>query len=260
MDFDSTITEESTLVWLYMLSELFRDKDKRKELENISNEFYAEELKLKAKTYKKLFKCLDYYKFEDFLKSIMQVMQDYERRIIVYEMLGMQLVEPFLKNIKLEDISRASSQIKLREGFSEFVYMFDLNERYIISCNWSDLFINMVCQPNVNRKNIFSNRLAIKKDECSGFDYNEVILTPLVKSKIFNNYKAEKNVYCGDSFPDIMPTLLSDIGFVFESSDKEYASLLKFVKEKYSRNIFFVSDFNEAKSLLKFTWIPPVPP
>lgn len=250
MDFDSTITEDSTLVRLYMLSDLFREKDKRKELERISNEFYAKEEELKARTYPKLINSLSCKTFDDFLKGAISIMNDYERNIRVYEMEGMRLVEPFLKDITIKDMARAASQIKVRSGFDKFIEQFNKNDRHIISCNWSDIFVNLVCRSQVPQRNIFSNKLLIKDDKCIGFNYNQIILTPLVKLDFFNKYKSKNNIYCGDSFPDLMPTILSDRGFVFKSHDRAYIELLKLVKERYNRSIVIVKDFNEARSLL----------
>ena len=245
LDFDSTITKESTLVRLYMLSELFRDKNKREELERISNEFYSKENEILNRTYAKLFKCLYEENFNKFITKLINIINDYENEIKPYEYSGMKLIEPYLIGLNIEDLTRAKSHIEIRQGFSKFIKRFEKENRYVISCNWSDLFISITC-PSIPKENIFSNKFIIKNDVFINFDYNEIILTPMVKFKVFNKYKDDFSVYCGDSLTDILPTIITDISFTFVSHDKNYITLLELIKNKYKRNIIIVKDFHQA--------------
>ena len=247
MDFDSTITEESTLMQLYLRlpKKIF---ERTIEISNI--DYYKYEEPLTRKCYSNLVLTIRRSKsWEECLKQITAIVLRYSRDIEGIELKGMNLIEDCLKNLNIRGITRAASQIKIRPGFSSFIKGFDKDSRYILSFNWSNQLIGMICS-NIPSSNIISNSLNFKDDRCLGFNSRAIILTPDHKFNHFNRLKDRLNVFCGDSLPDLLPCLYSNLAFAFVSHDKEFLSICNMLREKFSRLIYIVNNFNDANRVL----------
>ena len=247
MDFDSTITAESTLLQLY----LRLPKPAFEETIKISNlDYYRYEEQLVASCYSKLKSVINKSDtWEGCLNSITAEVINYSEDIGELELCGMALIEECLKCLDIKSLRRASSQINIRKGFSSFVNKFSKKERYILSFNWSSQLIRLVC-PNIPSNNIISNKLKFNRKKCIGFDRNLIFLTPQHKLVYFNRLKDKINVFCGDSLPDLLPCLYSNIAFAFKSHDKEFLSIFNILRKKFSRHLYMVDNFKEAGKIL----------
>lgn len=253
MDFDSTITEDSTLMQLY----LRLPKDMLRKATSISNkDYYRYEEPLTRKCFSNLILTIRNSKnWEECSKQITIIMLDYSKMIKGIELKGMNLIENCIKHLDTEGLARAASQIRVREGFESFIGRFERDLRYIISFNWSDQLIRMKC-PEIPSNNIISNSLRFRRNECLGFYRNRIVLTPEHKFSYFNKLKDKINIFCGDSLPDLLPCLYSDLAFAFNSHDKEFLSICDMIREKFSRQIYIVNNFNEASHILsKFSLV-----
>lgn len=83
------------------------------------------------------------------------------------------------------------------------------------------------------------------------FDWNSTFLTPEQKFNYFQKLKSRNNIFCGDSLPDLLPSLYSNIAFAFPSHDREFLAVCNKLREKFSRNIYIVNDFNGASRILE---------
>ncbi len=248
MDFDSTITEESTLMQLY----LRLPKSVFQETVRISNqEYYANESSLTEICYSNLKRIIkDSTKWNECLTRMTAEIMQYSSDTEGIEFKGMNLIEKCLKELNITGLSRAASQITTRHGFTDFVRGFDMKSRYIISFNWSQQLISLLC-PDIPFSNIISNRLVFRGEKCIGSARNRTLLTPEDKFRNFTRLKDEKNIFCGDSLPDLLPSVYSDTAFAFVSHDKEFLIICNMLNEKFSRPIYIINNFNEASIILR---------
>ncbi len=246
LDFDSTITEESTLIQLYLRlpEEIF------KSAMSISNkDYYDKELPLTKECYKRIKQIM--YREENWekcLEHITAIILEYSQEIEALEVKGMSLIEGPLKHLDVSSLERAASQIKVRSGFESLVKDFG-GQVYILSCNWSTDLVKLVC-PEIDRSKIISNNLRFKDGKCNGFERKRIVLTPEHKFKEFQRIKKDKNIVCGDSLPDLLLLLNADRGFAFVSHDKDFIEVCLLSKTKFLREIHIVDNFEEVRSIL----------
>ncbi len=162
----------------------------------------------------------------------------------------MNLIETPLCYLEYSGLQRAASQIKRRDGFNVFLDNFPKSSIYVISCNWSKSLIQLVC-PEIPYKNIIANELIFKNGKCKGFDRKNVILTPEDKIRAYKKIQKPEVLYAGDSLPDLLPILNASKGFAFISHDKDFIEVCNKIKEKFSKEIFLVQNFQEVNNIIK---------
>ncbi len=247
MDFDSTITQESTLMQIY----LRLPKEIFEEAVRISNEeYYQYEEPLTKNCYSNLNQLIKKCKcWEEFLNLAVIEIFDYSKKIEGIELKGMALIEKCLMFFGINELTRAVEQIQIRNGYNSFANRVNKYNRYILSFNWSNYLIGLVCQ-NIPRNNIISNVMDFNKKKFVGFNRTQILLTPEHKFNHFNILKDTINISCGDSLSDLLLCLHSDIAFAFKSHDKNFLSICNKISRKFSRNIYLVNDFYDADKIL----------
>src|SRR3989339_163856 len=71
------------------------------------------------------------------------------------------------------------------------------------------------------------------------------------KIRAYKKIQKPEVLYAGDSLPDLLPILNASKGFAFISHDKDFIEVCNKIKEKFSKEIFLVQNFQEVNNIIK---------